>query len=211
METILAIQSSVLSTPESFFRTTAEYVFHELLVSQNLWFGPRKPLETNYDFRQIIPYTLLKYGDKYVSYERTKKGGESRLHNLRSLGIGGHINTTDIYYYPTDPETIDIQSTLTHAIAREIQEELICSPMYDKLDIVGCICSSHTDVDRVHLGVVVVIPLSSDSIISHISHVTKVACVNPVESMTMIDHTYESWSQIVIKQYLTDPQLSFKF
>lgn len=115
-----------------------------------LWLGPRVVLEETEGFRQIIPYVVLKVGDKIVHYTRTPSGGESRLHGRVSVGLGGHIDLSDII---RQGEGIDLKATLDAAAMREVEEEL------GKLECLGrqwagVLVDNGSPVSRVHLGLV---------------------------------------------------------
>lgn len=59
-------------------------------------FLPRPQAEEDPSYRQIIPYALVRHAQKFFLMRRTKGGGEARLHNLYTLGVGGHINPEDV-------------------------------------------------------------------------------------------------------------------
>src|SRR5690606_15295618 len=94
--------------------------------NNNVWVGPRgwldKKGEEDTNFVQPIPYILVRDGDRILSYIRTPKGGEERLHNLVAVGIGGHIDASDAVYNSLN--MIDLRATLSIAAVREICEEL---------------------------------------------------------------------------------------
>jgi predicted NUDIX family phosphoesterase len=106
----------------------------------------REVAEESPEFKQIIPYVVMKYKNRYLVYKRTKKGGEGRLHEKHSIGIGGHINPVD-----GDREAIE------NAIVREITEE-VDFPIVDKklfkIKPIGLIYDDSNDVGRVHFGFV---------------------------------------------------------
>ena len=58
-------------------------------------FMPRSQAEKDPSFKQLIPYVIMNCGDKFLSYVRGKRAGETRLVGNRSIGIGGHINPAD--------------------------------------------------------------------------------------------------------------------
>ena len=114
-------------------------------------FVPRKEAEFDPTILQVIPYAYV-YGWKpaVMVYERTKKGGEARLHSKWSVGIGGHIN-------PVDNAGGDI---FTLAAAREVNEELVFtgsrarSAISTDFTLRGFIRRTDTSVNAVHFGVV---------------------------------------------------------
>jgi len=58
-------------------------------------FLPRSQAEENPEFKQIIPYVLIRKGGRWLHYIRGKGSGEKRLVAKGSIGVGGHINPED--------------------------------------------------------------------------------------------------------------------
>jgi predicted NUDIX family phosphoesterase len=104
-------------------------------------FEPRAEMEADPTYKQIIPYLILRDGPRWFLMHRTRAGGDSRLHDHWSLGVGGHLNPGD--------------RDIAGGLAREWREELIAAfePSYR---LVGLLNDDETDVGRVHLGVVFV-------------------------------------------------------
>lgn len=59
-------------------------------------FLERDAAERDEGYRQIIPYVVLRAPAGIFSYARTSRGREARLHGLRSIGVGGHVNPGDL-------------------------------------------------------------------------------------------------------------------
>jgi predicted NUDIX family phosphoesterase len=60
-------------------------------------FSLRSTLETDFAWKQVIPYVVVRdvaTGD-ILTYTRSTNSGEDRLHNKKSVGIGGHIDETE--------------------------------------------------------------------------------------------------------------------
>ena len=106
----------------------------------------RGDMEENENFVQPIPYAVLYHVDSKIlenamigiekdspdyyesvyllSYKRGTEGGETRLHNMYSVGFGGHINSADVVsafsnYASTPGSSIELECA-----ARELREEL---------------------------------------------------------------------------------------
>ena len=58
-------------------------------------FVPRQAAEIDPSLKQIIPYLVLRDGDCIFLMKRTRAGGDARLHDLYSIGVGGHLNPGD--------------------------------------------------------------------------------------------------------------------
>jgi len=152
----------------------------ELIVDEH-FFLDRPVAEESPEFKQIIPYVVIRHADRFYLLQRTKKQTEARLHLKYSIGIGGHIN-------PDTPDLID-------GLQKELEEEVAVEGDYD-LTFAGILIDTTTPVGNVHLGLVYFLD-------SHIGNVT----VRETEKMTgkwatrddvrEVYEGLESWSQIV--------------
>ena len=104
----------------------------------------RGDLETNTQFKQIIPYLVVKLDKKVFYYVRAKGGSETRLHNKLAIGIGGHIEMED----KNSP-----QETIKTGLMREAKEELGENIELVNLKPLGFIYANKTVLDKVHLGI----------------------------------------------------------
>jgi predicted NUDIX family phosphoesterase len=102
-------------------------------------FRPRVDAETDPSWKQVIPYLLLRDGDRIFLMRRTRAGGDERLHDRYSIGIGGHVN----------PEDGDIRGGL----GREWAEEIDAGFQPD-FQPVGVLNDDSNAVGAVHLGLV---------------------------------------------------------
>ncbi|GAG48826.1 unnamed protein product, partial [marine sediment metagenome] len=93
-EQVLVIERKVLEQVGMFQGLTfdVERYLREFFVQGVPRFMPRSQVEKNPAYKQLIPYVLMSYEGKYLSYVRGKRAGEARLVGNRSIGIGGHIN-----------------------------------------------------------------------------------------------------------------------
>ncbi|MFT9206407.1 NUDIX domain-containing protein [Acetobacter orientalis] len=122
----------------------------ELLEKAGLWFGPRRILEECEDYRQIIPYIILRVGDRVVRYTRTPAGGEVRLHGRMSIGLGGHVDLADA---ETSGDCFKLLGTVEQAAQRELKEEL-GDVTCECRRWVGLLVDNDTAVGRVHIGLI---------------------------------------------------------
>ncbi len=118
------------------------------------FFVQRAIAEHRPDWKQIIPYVLLRSGPFIWVMKRGDKGGEKRLHGMHYIGVGGHIN-------PEDAD--DGLPSWDRAMIREYHEE--CEAFLpqggrvmprENVDtrIVGIINDDSNEVGAVHLGLV---------------------------------------------------------
>lgn len=159
-----------------------------------IWVGPRPHLEEDENFKQIIPYVILSYQGKIAVYQRTKKGGESRLHNMNSIGFGGHIDAFDLAY--DDDGVVNLDKTIETSAQREIDEELIVSDVVSKTKL-GYILDNSNPVGRVHIGVVERWELSTADIKSNEDEI-KVLGLFTTEEIKAMPDDMENWSEHIV-------------
>ncbi len=117
-------------------------------------FVERDQAEKDPSCKQIIPYLIVQSRDKKQTAVYLRKGSEKRLHDLWSIGIGGHINPQDAGNQAREDEKKDFQQILLAGMERELEEELIQRPFQEPLQFLGIISENATEVGRVHLGAV---------------------------------------------------------
>lgn len=166
--------------------TFSEYMFLERSIVDS-----DDNIEYASNYPQLIPYIVVKHKDKYLTYIR--KGSEHRLHGSKSIGFGGHIDETDIKDFKSITDLII-------PVIRELHEELgLLSNQYILDFKPVLIYSTKTNVDKVHIGTVVICNILSKNSIKP----DGLEIVNPQwESMTDIRarmDNYETWSVITAK------------
>lgn len=115
--------------------------------SQPAFFAPRSTAEHDPSLKQLLPYMAILEGDNILVYERSIKGGETRLHGQLSIGIGGHINNDD------DPGSAWL--AFLNGAVRELREEVGLVVPHEALQgaAFGLINDETNPVGEVHLGV----------------------------------------------------------
>jgi predicted NUDIX family phosphoesterase len=111
----------------------------EHLVAREGSFRARAAVEPDRSWKQVIPYLVLRDGERYFLMRRTKAGGDARLHDLWSIGVGGHLNPGD--------------GDLAGGLRREWREEVVADFEPD-FELIGLLNDDTTDVGSVHLGAV---------------------------------------------------------
>lgn len=147
------------------------------------FFIPRDQAENDPSFRQIIPYALLAHQDKFFLMRRTRGGGEARLHNLFTIGVGGHINPEDI---GTNP--------LLGGLRREIAEEV--GVISYRARAVGLIVQDDNAVSQVHAGVVFLVEAHDEPRVAETDKLE--GQLASLEQIHAVHHQLEDWSKIVL-------------
>ena len=150
--TICAVKTSNLPRGEGFGVLTPKEVSD--FWDPHVWAGPRQVLEEDTSFKQIIPYVIINTPDGYMTYTRGTAGAEGRLHDLVSIGIGGHVDVADAVL--DKDGSINFMDTVFAGARRELQEEIGVTPPPGDILVIGLIQSMDAPVDSVHLGVVMI-------------------------------------------------------
>ena len=111
----------------------------DALLRDEARFVERATAEVDRSLKQVIPYLVLRDGERYFLMRRTHAGGDARLHDRYSIGVGGHLNPGD--------------GDLSGGLRREWEEELE-SDFVPEFELVGLLNDDSTDVGSVHLGAV---------------------------------------------------------
>ncbi len=111
--------------------------------------------ERDSSFKQIIPYIVIQADNANLTAIYRRDGGESRLHGLWSIGIGGHINPLDNCTDSQLNSQISLREIVYAGMIREFNEEIIAKPQYKLApQFIGTINEELTDVGKVHFGLV---------------------------------------------------------
>ena len=150
------------------------------------FFLDRPTAEVSPQYKQIIPYVLIRHEGSYFLLQRTQKQTEARLHHKLSLGIGGHINPD------TPPNRLD---GLIHGLMKELEEEVNVEGDYD-LTFVGILNDDTTEVGSVHLGAVYVLD-AHDANVTVRETEKMTGRWAPIAELPALREQMETWSQIV--------------
>ena len=151
-------------------------------------FMPRDQAESDPSYKQLSPYVIMTHGEKYLSYVRGKRAGETRLIGLGSIGIGGHINPPDDM--PLFNE--DFRDAYLQAVEREIAEEVAVEGSGSDC-IVALLNDDSTEVGSVHLGIVHYRILDSDKVAKREQMITQMSFMDSGELQAIRD-SLETWS-----------------
>ena len=150
-------------------------------------FRPRSEVETDPNFKQLIPYIVLKCRSELFHYRRGKAGTEKRLEALRSVGIGGHISEADAAGGDDPYRT---------GMMRELTEEVDIRCDFAER-FLGFINDDRTFVGSVHLGVVHLLELATPDVRSREDALAD-AGFAPLAELVARSAEFETWSQFVL-------------
>lgn len=194
-ERVLVVPGSALDRLGRFqgFSGEVDRYLLGLLTPELARFRARSEVEDDPGYKQIIPYVVLRGGGAVFCYTRGTSQGESRLHRLRSLGVGGHVAEADAEGRAT-------LEAYEMAMRRELEEEVeVGGP--GRMARVGLINDDSTPVGRVHLGVVHLFELERPAVVPRESGLADAEFVG-LDRLPDLRGQFETWSQICIDSFL---------
>ncbi|HWA97068.1 MAG TPA: phosphoesterase [Pirellulales bacterium] len=204
-EHVLVVPTSLLHELGYFqgFTAEADRYLSEMLRAENTSFQPRGEMEQNPDFKQLIPYVVFRHCDPsgtlhVFQYTRGKGQGEGRLHDKRSVGVGGHICSDD-------ERVADGVHPYHEGLRRELAEEVAIGSAYRERCL-GLINDDETEVGRVHLGIVHVYDLDRPAIEPREAEMVECGfrpLATLLDELNSGKSRFESWSEICLRALAT--------
>jgi predicted NUDIX family phosphoesterase len=177
---------------QGFCDDTAAYL-PILLDPANTAWRPRASVEEDPSFKQLIPYCVLAWRDDagvrhFFAYTRGGGQSEARLRAKRSLGIGGHISSTD-------GEHGD-DTSYEAGMRRELAEEIAIGGAWSSRCL-GLINDDSNPVGSVHLGIVHLLELEQPEVTARESELMECGFA-PLAALVADRDRFETWSQITL-------------
>jgi predicted NUDIX family phosphoesterase len=140
----------------------------------------RTAMEVDPSFKQVIPYLVLRDGERLFLMRRTRAGVDARLHDRYSIGVGGHLNPGD--------------GGVLGGLRREWHEELVAD-FEPEFGLVGLLNDDTTEVGAVHLGAVFVADAAGRPVEIRETDKLSGAFAEPHEVAGVVDRM-ETWSRL---------------
>lgn len=120
----------------------------------------RMRAEDDHHLVQLIPSFLIFREDSVLSFRRTRKTPEQRLHDSISIVFGGHLQAED-----SPALFADVNEQVERFLFRELHEELGFSPPFVRSSYCGVLHLEDTPFERQHAGVVFAIELRPGTVV----------------------------------------------
>ena len=193
-EQILVVPTAVFRRVGYFegFNPRVEDYIEPLLHCPQVEYRPRPAMEQDPAFKQLIPYVIFEYDGEQgaplvFQYTRGTGQGESRLHALKSIGVGGHISSVDGH----SKAVYDI------GMQRELEEEVEIDTPY-QASCVGLLNDDSNDVGKVHLGIVHRFLVERPAVRPREPDLVDAGFRPASELLKELDR-FETWSQICLR------------
>ena len=172
-------------------------------VRRHGFFVEREVAERTPVWKQIIPYSVVCVGEELLLMRRLPTGGEGRLHDKLSIGVGGHINPQDLEDHGdvipsrTTPERR--RNPIAAGSRREIEEEIDVQGSYEIREI-GLLNDDSNPVGAVHLGLVQLVQVNGSVRIRE-QDMLEGRLVSCSELLSELERgaNFETWSAILVK------------
>ena len=169
-----------------FRKSSAEAVLD--VVDEAGKFLPRPKAEADPSWKQIIPYAVVRCGAAYFLMKRLRRGGEPRLYDRYSVGVGGHINPTE----GTGAEAVEA------GLLRELNEELVLDGPLHQVSVLGTLNDDSNSVGQVHFGLVYLIETASVDVYVRETEVLEGRFVD-ADGLRARTENMETWSRFVVE------------
>ncbi len=185
-EKILVVKRAKILEEDAFsgFLPIANFAEYLGIINTHKEFLWRADMELDVNYKQIIPYLIFNFQDKFFLMQRKSTASESRLKNKYSLGIGGHIRQEDMQ-----------NNDIFDWAKREFSEEV-----YYKGNItikpIGVINDDSDPVGQVHMGFVFLLTGDSDNI--KVKSELKDGTLLTLEECEHFYSSMENWSQLAV-------------
>lgn len=151
------------------------------LIAAEGAYRSRDEAEVDPTWKQVIPYLLLRDGGRLFLMRRTSAGGDARLHERWSIGVGGHLGPAD--------------RSVEDGLRREFEEELVAD-WRPELRPLGLLNDDRTPVGQVHLGIVFEADAAGRAVAVRETHKLSGRFVECDEVLAGYEHL-ETWSQLL--------------
>jgi predicted NUDIX family phosphoesterase len=150
------------------------------IVARDGFFVRRADAEDDPTLKQVIPYLVLRDAERWFLMRRTRAGGDARLHDRWSIGVGGHLNPGD--------------SDVAGGLAREWSEELVADFEPDYAPV-GLLNDDTTPVGAVHVGFVYVADAGGRPVTIRETEKLEGSFVGR-EAVALVRDSLETWSRL---------------
>ncbi len=167
----------------------------EAKLASNGFFVERAWAERTPAVKQIIPYSVVTRRGEILLLRRTKRGGEIRLHDKYSVGVGGHVNPVD---FPPEEGSAPRRNPVPHATARELREELHLEGSVELIPV-GILNDDTNPVGAVHLGLVQILAVDGTCEVRETDQLEgRWVSLAALRELLAAGANFETWSSMLI-------------
>jgi len=185
-EEVLVVPRDVLLPEGAFTGLRPPDAAYLQRIRERGFYRRRGEVEEDPSVKQVIPYVVVRRGGEVFLFRRLGRGGEPRLHQLYSVGVGGHIHRPD----GADGDPVEA------GLVREVEEELEFTAPWE-VRWVGVLNDERNPVSAVHFGLLFEARTAGEVRVRE-REVLEGRFV-PVAEAVEYYSRMESWSQLVVE------------
>lgn len=161
--------------------------------------------ETDKRFLQVLPYITVHDGEgNYLLYERPVSSGESRLHGLKSMGFGGHVEqlpiTSNMSIHLADEAIRELNEELGIPNNRINQNQLLSLFMNKDFKVIRM---TETETEAVHLGLLLNFKIIPEEVKAKPEEIIGLQWKSLSELKKQVSDSpddFEHWTRLAIKE-----------
>lgn len=164
----------------------------------------RREAETNPDVIQLVSGFIVRWQDRYLTYKRSARLPEARLHGEYSISFGGHLTPRDLFdtpVWPADPNAVlwnifDPTNGI-QLLLREFREELRVEKA-PSFTYRGLLYDDAREVSKQHIAIVYDVDLASPEYSIGERGFLIDAKYETLSEVVERANDFENWSQMII-------------
>lgn len=186
-EQILVVKREILFTHDDAWHGINNNNIESIVttITNNQEYIERASAETNPVYKQIIPYMIFTFDNKFFVMQRKANASEQRLAGKLSLGIGGHMRQEDMS-----------GKSIFDWVRREFEEEVSYTGKL-AMTTLGVLNDDTNEVGKVHLGLVILALGENGNIDIKDEHKSGIL-LSKQECLKKFDQ-FEAWSQMILE------------
>jgi len=187
-ERVLCVPSIYVDAVERLIESDEDKL---LMLLDHTEYIPRSQCETDERYRQLLPYVITRCNGLILAYQR--KGTETRLDGLWSIGIGGHVNDEDEGWIGGMIREIREETGFGGPVGLTGARDGFWAPLSGPL---GFLRDDSNPVGRVHLGVLYTldVPRITDALSDELRN-WRWGNLSSVEELNL-----ENWSRMALEK-----------
>ncbi len=157
----------------------------------------RRDAEEDFSVIQLVSVFIIRNRDRYLTYKRTKRLPESRLHGVYSIGFGGHLNPSDLLPLLNifDP------AVGVPLLERELREEIKFESLGPTaISYGGLLYDNSREVSKQHLGLAYEVQAESDHFEIGERGFLIDAKYETLDEIRQRRHDFENWSLLLMEE-----------